>query len=131
MTTVPEQPIIDRDMRAPTSSRSRVLLADRVGPARHALAGFLDGLEEVELVGEVSDRADVSGALERTHAHTLVIDDRLLRSGGEAFPVDLRVIVLGLEDHPAFAERARLLGADAWVFKDRAGEELPALLERR
>jgi hypothetical protein len=44
-------------------------------------------------------------------------------------PEGVRVIVLGVDDDPAFAARATRLGADAWVAKERADEDLPALLE--
>jgi DNA-binding NarL/FixJ family response regulator len=40
----------------------------------------------------------------------------------------VRVLVVGVDDDPAFAARARDLGADAWIAKDRADDELPALL---
>ena len=36
-----------------------------------------------------------------------------------------------IDDDPAFAARARALGAEAWIAKDRADDTLPALLERR
>jgi hypothetical protein len=36
-------------------------------------------------------------------------------------------LLAGLEEHPGFARRARGLGADAWVRKERAGEDLPRL----
>jgi hypothetical protein len=41
----------------------------------------------------------------------------------------VRVIVVGVDDDPAFAARAHRLGAEAWVAKDRADDQLPALLE--
>jgi DNA-binding NarL/FixJ family response regulator len=44
-------------------------------------------------------------------------------------PEGVRVIVLGVDDDPAFAARATRLGAAAWVAKERADEDLPALLE--
>jgi DNA-binding NarL/FixJ family response regulator len=116
-------------MHAPTPSRTRVLLADRAGPARRALAALLADLDDVELVGEVDDREDVAPALARTHAEVLVIDDRLL-AGDQRLPDRVRAIVVGLDGHPGYVARARALGADAWVYKDDAGENLPPLLER-
>lgn len=115
----------------------RVLLADLEGAARAALGALLHRLEGVALVAEVGDRADLAEALRRHRPHVLVIDDRLLRSvdhvltGFGPLPEPLRVIVVGVIDEPAFAARAQRLGAMAWVAKDRADEELPALLERR
>jgi DNA-binding NarL/FixJ family response regulator len=40
----------------------------------------------------------------------------------------LLVVVLGVDDDPAYAVRAQRLGADVWIAKDRADEQLPALL---
>lgn len=111
----------------------RVLLADREGGARRALAGALKAIDGVELAGEVSERAGLAEALLRTHSDVLVIDDRLLRDGGGDGLADLpasRVLVLGVDDDPAFAARARRLGAEAWIAKDRADEQLMTLLQR-
>jgi DNA-binding NarL/FixJ family response regulator len=109
----------------------RVLLADREGSARRALAGSLTAIGGVELAGEVGDQAHLADALRRTHSDVLVIDDRLLRDMElmlAGLP-HLRVLVLGVDDDPAFAARAHRLGAEAWIAKDRADEQLAALLQ--
>ncbi len=111
----------------------RVLLADREGAARRALAGSLKAIDGVELAGEVADRTELADALLRTRSDVLVIDDRLLRDGGGDLLAGLpasRVLVLGVDDDPAFAARARRLGAEAWIAKDRADEQLTTLLQR-
>lgn len=115
----------------------RVLLADVEGTARYALAVLIAGLEQVALVGEVGERADLAGALRRTGAEVLIIDDRLLRAGDHVLAglgplrTAVRVLVLGVDDDPAFAARAHRMGAEAWISKDRADETLPGLLVRR
>jgi hypothetical protein len=38
------------------------------------------------------------------------------------------VIIVGVDDDPAFAARAVQLGAEAWIAKDRADDELPEAL---
>jgi two-component system response regulator DesR len=114
-----------------------VMLADIDGVARTAIATLLHRLEGVALVAEVGARSGLSEAVRRHRPDVLIIDDRLLRStehvlmglGPMAAPP--RVIVVGMFDEPAFAERAQRLGAEAWIAKDRADEELPALLETR
>jgi DNA-binding NarL/FixJ family response regulator len=105
-----------------------VLLADVAGRPRRALASLISGLDHVTLVGEIGDRGELAAALLATGADVLLIDDRLLRNQHADLPADLRVIVLGVDDDPAFSARAHRLGAEAWVAKDRAGDELPALL---
>jgi DNA-binding NarL/FixJ family response regulator len=115
----------------------RVLLADVESSARRAVAALLHALDGVTLVGEVGALGDVGAELRRTGAEVLIIDDRLLRSidhvlaGSGPMGAPVRVLVVGVDDDPAFAARARDLGADAWVAKDRADDELPALLVRR
>jgi DNA-binding NarL/FixJ family response regulator len=113
---------------------TRVLLADFAGHSRTALADLVAELDGVMLVGAVGDRHEIPAALRAGRADVLMIDDRLLRDGEHVLSglggqrTDLRVIVLGMDDDPAFAARARRLGAQTWVAKDRAVDELPGLL---
>jgi DNA-binding NarL/FixJ family response regulator len=123
----PVGPIIDR-MTSTTLIPPRVLLADLAGPARRALAALLGGLDGVQLVGEAGGRDELDPALRSAQPDVLVIDDRLIRAPDARLPKGVRVIVVGVDDDPAYAARARALGADAWVVKDRAGDDLPALL---
>jgi two-component system response regulator DesR len=120
-------PIMDR-MTLSMLTSSRVLLADRAGPARRAIAALLGGLDGVRLVGETDGLDELAGALTATRPDVLVIDDRLIHEGEVPLPAGVRVIVVGVDDHPAYAARARALGAAAWVVKDRAGDDLPGLL---
>ncbi len=123
------QPVPDRVPRA-----LRVLLADPAGAARQAVAALVGELPGVELVGQVGARGDVAPALRRCAPDVLVIDDRLVTAGDHVLsglgplPSPLRVVVIGMDDDPAFAARAYRLGAEAWIVKDRADEELPAAL---
>jgi two-component system response regulator DesR len=113
----------------------RVLLADVDGAARRALASLLDGTPDLTIVAEAGARDELAAALRRTQPDVLVIDDRLLREAGHVLAgvgplrARVRVIVVGVDDDPAFARRAQRLGAEAWVAKDRADDELPQLLE--
>jgi two-component system, NarL family, response regulator NreC len=113
----------------------RVLLADREGAARHALATLLQSIPEIVLVGVAASMIDVAESMRRHRPEVLVVDDRLLRDGAHVLAgtgptaAPVRVIVMGVDDDPAFARRAERLGAEAWIAKDRADEELPKLLE--
>ena len=105
----------------------RVVLADVQGSARAAVAAVLEGLDGVELVGSVDACRDIVPEL---RPDVLVIDDRLV-GGIEDLLADigpLRMIVVGVDDDPAYAERAGRLGAEAWIAKDRADDELLSLL---
>jgi DNA-binding NarL/FixJ family response regulator len=116
----------------------RVLLADREGAARHALASLVRSVPGVALVAEAGTLEEIAEAIRRVRPHMIVIDDRLVAASGAHVlagtgpaPEPMRVVVVGVDDDPAFAERARRLGAEAWVAKDRADDQLPALLKAR
>lgn len=113
------------------------MLADREGMARTALANLIREVPGVERVVEVGTRGGLGTALRQGGADVLVIDDRLV-DGGRHVLAGLgplhdtpRVIVVGVDDDPAYAARAVRLGAQAWVAKDRADEDLPRLLEHQ
>ena len=113
----------------PVDRPVHVLLADAPGAGRRAVAGVLRALPCVARVTEVSASEDVGRALLRTGANILVIDDRLL-SGARIDLHDARlpIVVVGLDDDPGFAARARRLGAMGWVPKERADEMLPDVI---
>ena len=111
---------------------TRVLLADVAGAARRAMAALLRSLPEVDLLAEAGTPAELRRALLRTPVDVLVVDDRLvnvpeldLRDAGVA------LIVVGLDDDPSFAQRARGLGALTWIPKECAAELLPDALRPR
>ena len=114
----------------------RVLLADREGTARRALASLLRSVPGVALVAEAGNREEIAAAMRRARPDVIVIDDRLvigssahILTGAGPAPFPIRVIVVGVDDDPAFAARARRLGAEAWIAKDRADDQLPGFLE--
>ena len=106
-----------------------MLLADRAGFGRTALATILADTPGVTIVAKVADPDLVEATVEETRPDVVVVDDRLLgdeRWTGRDGPA--RVIVVGVDDDPGFAARALRIGAEAWVPKDRAGTRLPLLL---
>jgi DNA-binding NarL/FixJ family response regulator len=108
----------------------RVLFADLSGAGRRAIAALLRSLPGVALVAEAGSLEELVQERRRTAHDAIVIDDRLL--GGSALgprDADVPMIVIGLDDDPSFARRARRLGATAWVAKERADELLPDALE--
>ena len=116
----------------------RVLLADREGAARRALATLLRNTPGVVLAGEAGSKAELAAAIRSAHPDVVVIDDRMV-DGAERHVLAgtgpsrgrVRVIVMGVDDDPAFAARAHRLGAEAWIAKDLADDQLPALLDAR
>ena len=109
----------------------RVLFADVSGAGRRAVAALLRSMPGILLVAEAGTLEELASE-RRANAHdVIVIDDRLL--GGPGLgprDADVPVIVIGLDDDPSYARRARRLGATAWIAKERADELLPEALER-
>jgi DNA-binding NarL/FixJ family response regulator len=106
----------------------RVALADRAGTSRRVVAALLSELPEVELVATVGDADELATALLSAHADVLVIDDRMIVERLPTRDAALRVIVMGLDDDPRYAVRAREGGAIAWIPKEEAAELLPGLI---
>ena len=110
---------------------TRLVLADPSTRARLALADSLGDLGWLEVMAAAEDGRALAAAVGDRIPDVLVIDDRLLAGDAASFPrldVHIGVIVLGMDDDPAFAARAARQGAVAWLAKERAAEELPGLL---
>jgi DNA-binding NarL/FixJ family response regulator len=114
-----------------TDRDTRVLFADASGAGRRAIAALLRSMPGVALVAEVGTPQELARERRRTAPDVVVIDDRLFAQPGLGVrDADLPVIVVGLDDDPSFARRARRLGATAWIAKERADELLPDALDR-
>jgi DNA-binding NarL/FixJ family response regulator len=108
----------------------RVLFADVSGAGRRAIAALLRSLPDVVLVAEAGTTEELARESRRTAPDAIVIDDRLLAAPGLGpRDADVPVIVVGLDDDPSFARRARRLGAMTWIAKERADELLPDALD--
>jgi DNA-binding NarL/FixJ family response regulator len=111
-----------------------IVLAEPHPLARGALTMLLEEDPRLTIV-PANDLAGALHAVERSGADVLVVSRRLLERSPrgmrlpEQLPTGTRTIVLGLEDHPAFAAEARRAGADAYVLKDRADVDLPAAVD--
>jgi DNA-binding NarL/FixJ family response regulator len=113
-----------------TNGELRVLFADVSGAGRRAIAALLRSMPGVVLVAEAGTTEELARETRRTAPDAIVIDDRLLATPGLGpRDADVPVIVVGLDDDPSFARRARRLGAMAWIAKERADELLPDVLE--
>ena len=113
-----------------TERDTRVLFADVAGAGRRAVAALLRSLPGVVLVAEAGSIEELSREQRRAAIDVIVIDDRLLGAAALApRDADVPIIVMGLDDDPSFARRARRLGATDWIAKERADELLPPALE--
>lgn len=107
------------------------MLADDHAVVRHGLRLLLEAEEEFDVVAEAGD---VATALRMVRAHrprVLVLD--LNMPGDPSLPAipellaacpDTRVVVLTMQEDPAFAREALQAGASGYVLKEAAHDEL-------
>jgi two-component system response regulator NreC len=111
----------------------RILLADDHTAMRHSLRLLLDGEADIDVIAETDTLQSVSGHL-RSRPDVLVLDlgmsdhgsgiAALSRLSGEAR--ETRIVVLTMNDDPAFARRVLDNGALGLVLKEMADSDLPA-----
>lgn len=110
----------------------RVVLADSHPAMRRSLRLLLDGDRDVHVIAEAEDLATVMTQVHHYRPQVLVLD--LGMSNGSSLEAIGRlrrevpsseIVVLTMEENPAFERRAIDAGAIGFVVKDRAGGELP------
>ena len=106
-----------------------VLLADLPGGGHDALASLIAGTPGLHLARDVYDPQRLLPAIDEARPDVVVIDDRFVGHLPQtADAQDFRLVVVGLDDDPGFTARARRVGAQAWIPKERADALLPLLL---
>lgn len=119
------------------SGALRIALADDQALVRHGLRALLEQLGGLEVVVEAEDGAALLAALQRTRVDVLLSDVRMpLHSGIEVVRA-LRVrgdytpaILLTTFDDAALLQGAVQAGAQGFLLKDAAPEELKAAILR-
>ena len=112
----------------------RVLLVDDHQIVRSGVRRLLEAVGTFDVVGEASG---VREALDRTRAlkPEVVVLDLTLRDGsGLDVIADMRaegarIVILSMQDEPAYARKAFELGAQGYVVKDAADEELASAID--
>jgi NarL family two-component system response regulator LiaR len=108
-----------------------VLVADDHSLVRGALAAFLDGVEDFELVGQARDGEEAVALAVEHNPRVVVMDVSMPRMDGveatreimHRLPETRVVILTGLADRER-AEAAMRAGAVAYVLKDREPDEI-------
>ena len=110
----------------------RVLLADDHALVRSGVRRVLETTAGIEVVGEASRGDETLKLLLELEPDVLLLD--LNMPGGDGFEVlrsardgagGTRIIVLTLHVHPEYVARAVREGADGYLSKDLAVQELP------
>jgi two-component system response regulator NreC len=127
---------VEPDGDAPANT-VRLVLADDHAVVRSGLRMLLDSEPDFEVVAEASDIESAKRYVRGHHPTVLVLD--LNMPGGsslEAIPVireespDTQIVVLTMQQEPAFAREALGNGALGYVLKEAADEELVEAVRR-
>ena len=110
---------------------TKIVIADDHRVVRSGLRMLLDREEGFEVVAEAGDVADARRYVRAHRPDVLVLD--LNMPGDPSLPAipifmrgvaDTRVVVLTMQEDPAFAREALQAGASGYVLKEAADEEL-------
>jgi two-component system response regulator NreC len=122
---------------APPSEPIRIVLADDHAVVRSGLRLLLNTEEAFEVVAEAGDVESARRYVRGHHPKVLVLD--LNMPGGsslEAIPLirgespDTQIVVLTMQQEPAFAREALRAGALGYVLKEAADDELVEAVQR-
>ncbi len=106
-----------------------LVVADLPGTSRRAIVGLIAATPGLALSGQASTLPELHAVVRDERPDVVLLDDRLLRGGTwRVGTIAARLVVMGVDDDPAFAARARRIGAEAWIAKDRVDELLQALV---
>jgi two-component system response regulator NreC len=110
---------------------TKIVIADDHRVVRSGLRMLLDREEDFEVVAEAGDVADARRYVRAHRPDVLILD--LNMPGDPSLPAipivreespGTRVVVLTMQEDPAFAREALQAGANAYVLKEAADEEL-------
>jgi DNA-binding NarL/FixJ family response regulator len=112
-------------------SAIRIVLADDHELVRRSARALLDGEDGIEVVAEASDIESTIRLLREERPCALVLD--LWMSGSPGVGVieslrgrapEIQIVVMTMQDDPAFAEHVLAAGAVGFVVKEHAADEL-------
>ena len=121
-----------------TTHRTRVILADDHTLVRAGIRRILEAQPEFAVVAEAADGASALEALATHGTDVLVLDLNMNVSGLEGIDVlrrckrqypDLKVVVLTMHAGREYVSRALAEGADGYLLKDSAVQDLAAAIE--
>jgi len=114
-----------------------IVLADDHAVVRSGLRLLLDGEPDFEVLAEASDADSARRYVHGHHPQVLVLDLNMPGSSSlQAIPViraespDTQIVVLTMQQEPAFAREALGAGALGYVLKEAADEELVEAVRR-
>jgi two-component system response regulator NreC len=132
-----EEQIVDKSLTEPPVKPIRVIIADDHAIVRRGLRELLDAEGDFEIVAEAGD-IDSAKRYMRGHKPDALILDLNMPDGSspDAIPAmrvdcpQTRIVVLTMQNEPAYARRALSAGALGYVLKDAADAELVEAVRR-
>jgi two-component system response regulator NreC len=112
----------------------RALLVDDHQIVRSGVRKVLEGNGTIEVVGEASGVREALVQARALKPDVVVLDLTLRDGSGLDVIADLReggarVVILSMQDEPAYARKAFELGAQGYVVKDAADDELASAID--
>jgi PAS domain S-box-containing protein len=121
----------------PTDARIRVLLADDHDFVRQGLVELLGSEPDIVVVGEASNGIEALELAERLEPQIVVMDVGMPRLDGiettrriKSRLPRVRVVALSMHEEDSIASEMREAGADAYLTKDRALDQLAAAIRK-
>ena len=122
-------------MAAKASLKYNILLVDDYAPVRRALRKIIEANPDFHVIGEVNNGRELLRSLKRVPANLVILDITMPgMTGFEAarrlkqdYP-EVKILVLTIHSYKEYADRALSLGAEGYLLKEEADEELvPAI----
>jgi DNA-binding NarL/FixJ family response regulator len=117
--------------------RRKVLLVDDHPVTRQGLAALLAALPEVEICGEADHGARAVELAARLDPDLAIVDVALRTMSGIELVKHLRgvaprvkILVVSMHDEAVYAERSLRAGAQGYLMKDAAGDEIAGAVRR-
>ena len=112
----------------------RILLVDDHRIVRSGVRRVLEESGRMEVVGEAAGVREALDQARRLSPDVVVLDLTLRDGSGLDAIADMRaggarVVILSMQDEPAYARKAFELGAQGYVVKDAADEELAGAID--
>ena len=112
----------------------RVLLVDDHQIVRSGVRRVLEATGRFDVVGEAAGVRDARDQARRLSPEVIVLDIGLRDGSGLDVIAELReggarVVILSMQDEPAYARKAFELGAQGYVVKDAADDELAGAID--
>ncbi len=119
-----------------TPARTRVLLADDHPLVRGGVRRVIEAVAHLECVGETGSGAETLKFLRATPVDVLILDLNMpdgdgfsvLREASQVAP-DTRIVVLTMHAQPEYVTRAVREGANGYLLKDLAVQDLVAAID--